>query len=161
MTSYYRQLAGAGRPLFIGTFSIKKGSNIYGLIFGSRHPLGLEKFLRVCWKTDPDRGEANFDIDDDRLQATAPHLFPEMDRPKKLNGFESDLRAKILNGAIKTDGDVYVESLQEGFLPNNGREVLQKLVREGRVAIVGGRPRVSKEGYMEPRRLEIIANGAI
>ena len=65
VVEHYRHLAG-GR-IFFGSFSIKKGANIYGLIFGSAHPLGIEKFLRVCWKVDPVRGEANFDIDDEHM----------------------------------------------------------------------------------------------
>jgi len=161
VTRYYRQLAGDDRSLFLGNFAIKKGSNIYGLIFGSRHPFGLEKFLRVCWKTDPDRGEANFDIDDDRLDSRIPHLFPEMDQPKKLSVFEAALRSKILDGAMKTDGEVYVESLQEGFLPAHGKTVLRDLIREGRIMVVGGQPRVSKNGYAEPHRLKVIPNGAV
>nr|MBC8186341.1 three-Cys-motif partner protein TcmP [candidate division KSB1 bacterium] len=30
-------------------FSIKKGANIYGLIFGSKHPLAADKFLHIVW----------------------------------------------------------------------------------------------------------------
>jgi hypothetical protein len=162
VTSYYRELAAkTGAQFFLGNFSIKKGSNVYGLIFGSHHPLGLEKFLRVCWKTDPERGEANFDIDDDRLDATTPHLFPEMDQPKKLTVFQQALHSKILEGKLGTDGDVYVEALQEGFLPADAKSVLRTLVREKRVLVSGGQPRVSKIGYAEPRTLEVVSDGSI
>jgi hypothetical protein len=84
-----------------------------------------------------------------------------MNQPKKLNAFESILRARILRGELRSDGEVYVESLQEGFLPKHGREVLRKLVREGSVRVLGGAPRVSKEGYREPRELEIVENGTV
>jgi hypothetical protein len=162
VTSYYRQLAAkASEQFFLGNFSIKKGSNVYGLIFGSHHPLGLEKFLRVCWKTDPERGEANFDIDDDRLDAATPHLFPEMDQPKKLTVFQQALRSKILEGKLGTDGDVYIEALQEGFLPADAKSVLRTLAREKRVLVSGGQPRVSKTGYAEPRNLEVVSDGSI
>ena len=46
-------------------FSIKKGTNIYGIIFGASHPLAVDKFLNVVWKKNSINGEANFDIDED------------------------------------------------------------------------------------------------
>ncbi|MCX6240120.1 MAG: three-Cys-motif partner protein TcmP, partial [Bacteroidia bacterium] len=44
---------------FLHHFTIKKGSNHYGLIFGSSHSLGMEKILKVCWKKDKNSGESN------------------------------------------------------------------------------------------------------
>jgi three-Cys-motif partner protein len=162
VTRYYRDLAKSkGQQYFLGSFSIKKGSNIYGLIFGSGHPLGLEKFLRVCWKADPERGEANFDIDEDRLDSSTPHLFPEMDQPKKLTMFQRSARSKIMNGELETDRDVYLDSLQEGFLPSDGRAVLRALMKARQVRVAGGQPRVSKAGYDEPRTLEVLTDGAV
>src|SRR4030095_16674016 len=42
---HYRKLVPPDRAYWLAPFSIKKGSNVYGLIFGSGHPFGLEKFL--------------------------------------------------------------------------------------------------------------------
>ena len=160
VTQYYRDLATSnGEDYFLGSFSIKKGSNIYGLIFGSHHPLGLEKFLRICWKADPERGEANFDIDDDRLDSGTPHLFAEMDQPRKLTMFQAAIRSKILIGEHKTDRDIYLDTLQEGFLPSEGKAVLRELVKSGEVRVLGGQPRVSRLGYDDPRGLEVVADG--
>lgn len=160
VTQYYRGLATAGgADYFLGSFSIKKGSNIYGLIFGSHHPLGLEKFLRVCWKTDPERGEANFDIDDDRLNPDAPRLFREMDQPRKFTVFQRETKGRILSGELASDRDVYIHTLQEGFLPSDGKAVVRDLVKSGQVKVAGGQPRVSRLGYDEPRSLEIVKNG--
>ena len=162
VTRYYRDLAmSKGRQYFLGSFSIKKGSNIYGVIFGSGHPLGLEKFLRVCWRADPERGEANFDIDQDRIDSSAPHLFPDMDQPKKLTMFQRSARSKILRGELRTDRDVYLETLQEGFLPSDGKAVLRELLKSKEVRVVGGQPRVSKVGYDDPRNLEVETDGSI
>lgn len=48
VTQYYRDLAkDVNRDVFIGKYSIKKGSNIYGLVFGSGHPLGRPKDTAV------------------------------------------------------------------------------------------------------------------
>lgn len=162
VTKYFRDLAtaGGGADYFLGGFSIKKGSNIYGLIFGSGHPLGLHKFLRVCWRTDSERGEANFDIDDDRLTPDTPHLFQEMDQPKKLTLFDRVTKTRILSGELVTDRDIYIHSLQEGVLPSRGKAVVRELLKAGTVRVVGGgQPRVSIEGYKEPRTLEVMSHG--
>ena len=50
-------------------FSIKKGANIHGIIFGATHPLAFDKFLKIAWKKNETNGEANFDIDDDYSKA--------------------------------------------------------------------------------------------
>jgi len=160
VTQYYRGLAAtAGADCFLGRFSIKKGSNVYGLIFGSRHPLGLEKFLRICWKADPERGEANFDIDDDRLNPDAPRLFEEMNQPKKVTVFQRETKDRILSGELTSDRDVYVHTLQEGFLPSDGKDVVRDLVKSGQVRVIGGQARISGTGYADPRRLEISKSG--
>jgi hypothetical protein len=162
VTRYYQDLATQdGGDYFVGQFSIKKGSNLYGLIFGSHHPLGLEKFLAACWKVDPERGEANFDIDDDQIDLNTPHLFAEMDRPLKLTLFQDALRSRILSGELKTDGDVYLDSLREGFLPAHGRAVLREIIKEKSVRVSGGQARVSKDGYQNPRAIEVVADGSV
>ncbi|MGB7202484.1 MAG: three-Cys-motif partner protein TcmP [Pyrinomonadaceae bacterium] len=50
-------------------YSIKKGANIHGIIFGASHPLAVDKFLRIAWKKNDTNGEANFDIDEDFSKA--------------------------------------------------------------------------------------------
>jgi len=62
---YYRELLPARKRYYLAPFSIKKGSNIYGLVFGSAHPLGMDKFLTVAWNKDRLNGNANFDINRD------------------------------------------------------------------------------------------------
>jgi len=59
--AYFAKRAPA--DVYLGRFSIKKRGNIYGLIFGSRHLLGIGKFLDVAWDCDEIAGEANFDIE--------------------------------------------------------------------------------------------------
>jgi hypothetical protein len=73
---------------YLGSFSIKKSANVYGIVFGSGHPRGIDKFLRVAWKRG---GDANFDIDNDGIDPTCPSLFPEFDKPKKISAFEKEL----------------------------------------------------------------------
>ena len=65
VADYYRALIPPAHRYFLGQFLIKKDPNIYGVIFGSAHPLGMDKFLRVAWQTDSINGEADFDINRD------------------------------------------------------------------------------------------------
>ena len=65
LVEYYRSLIPSSEDYFLAPFSIKSGSNIYGVIFGSRsYHKGLQKFLETAWSFDmKNRGEADFDID--------------------------------------------------------------------------------------------------
>jgi len=80
---YYRSKIPHNREYFLAPFSIKKPSGIYGLIFGTNHTLGIEKFLHVCWRHDKLTGEANFDIDNERININRPSLFEEYNIPTK------------------------------------------------------------------------------
>ena len=91
----YRRWLPMTSGYFMASFSIRKGANVYGLVFGSGHPLGIDKFLRVAWKKG---GDANFDIDNDGINPLEPKLFAEMDRPSKLREYENELRNAIICG---------------------------------------------------------------
>ncbi|KYG77555.1 three-Cys-motif partner protein TcmP [Roseivirga spongicola] len=124
---YYKSLL--GKEYHLAPFSIKKGSNIYGLIFGSNHSLGLEKFLNIAWRINPHSGDANFNIDEEGYLTTGQwSLFPTENLPKKLNVFERDLKARILSRELSSDSDVYKYSLDQGFLPRHANVVLKELI---------------------------------
>jgi three-Cys-motif partner protein len=127
---YYRSLIPAGKEYYLAPFSIKKNVNIYGLIFGTGHLLGIEKFLKQCWKIDTQTGESNFDIDDDRIHPSKPYLFDALNKPRKLDAFENDIKSKILKGDLKTNKDIYIYTLSNGFLAEHVRMIIKKLIRE-------------------------------
>lgn len=127
---YYRSLLPEGKSYFLAPFSIKKPTGIYGLIFGTNHTFGIEKFLQVCWKHDKLRGEANFDIDNEKINVNMPALFSELNIPSKKQVFDSSLREKILSGKLKTNYDVYLFALNEGFLLKDANNILKKLGEE-------------------------------
>lgn len=118
---------------FLAPFSIKKPTGIYGLIFGTNHTLGIEKFLHVCWKYDRLRGEANFDIDNERINLKNPGMFAEYNIPSKRQVFENLLRQKIINKELQTDYEVYLFSLDEGFLLKDANYILKELDSEGKI----------------------------
>jgi three-Cys-motif partner protein len=84
--NYYRNLVPPNDRVFLGSFSIRKRSNIYGLVFGSRHPLGIHKFLQIAWANDEIAGEANFDIERENIRPDEGILPLDLMRPKKIQG---------------------------------------------------------------------------
>jgi three-Cys-motif partner protein len=120
------------REYYLGRFSLRKSNgNIYGLIFGSGHVLGMEKFLRSCWKLDPERGEANYDIDKDNLVPGQGNLFTgEIEKSKKLEEFEIAFAELIVNKTLSDDKSIYLYCITNGFLPKHANAVLDKLVKK-------------------------------
>jgi len=120
----------------LAPFSIKKGTNVYGLIFGSGHPLGLEKFLDICWHKDETTGEANFDIQGDIQLKTAPTLFAiEEEKKSKVNMFKAELEDSILQGDVKSDLEIYLFAINRGFTNKHIKPVISKLKTERKIAL--------------------------
>lgn len=134
---YYKSLLPKGSTFNLAPFSIrKKNGNIYGIIFGSHHLYGLEKFLQVCWNKDKVTGEANYDIDNDGMTR-----FGQMDlfgnnQIKKIDRFESELLDYIKHGHLLpsvtgkkiitpvNNRDIYRFTLERGFLPKHARAII-------------------------------------
>lgn len=133
----YREFIPNEKTYYLAPFSIKRGSSINGLIFGSSHLLGFEKFLKVCWNQDKLRGQANFDIDQDNIKISTPSLFEQFNKPKKLRLFEKELEDKILSGKLKNDKDIYTHTITSGFLGSHARPVLKKLKKTGKIRYKG------------------------
>lgn len=155
IASLYRSMVPNGKRYFLAPFSIKKRSNIYGLIFGTGNLLGISKFMDICWKVDPERGEANYDIDEDGLpqEGDTLDLFQENDKARKVTKFQDSLRRKLLSGGFQFDREVFQYSLEEGFLPvKHAKPVLSACIKSGEVKCEG-QPRLSKPCIKEPRRL--------
>jgi three-Cys-motif partner protein len=136
-TNVHRILANAyqrwipnNKQYFLGSFSIKKGANVYGLVFGSGHPLGIDKFLQVAWKHDKISGNANFDIDGDGIDPLQPSLFKEDDIPNKIKVFEKELEKAILDRSLTTNKDIFIFALQNGMLASHARDALDLLIKK-------------------------------
>jgi hypothetical protein len=110
----YREWAPKG--MFIGHFSIKKKSNIYGLVFGSHHWRGMQKFLEVAWRLDPACGEADYEMEADTVQG---QLYFEEGKPgfkkRKIEVFRERLVELIESRVLKTDRDVFLHCLTTDF----------------------------------------------
>lgn len=132
--NYYRSIIPEDQRYFLAPFSIKKPSGIYGLIFGSNHTYGIEKFLSVSWKHDKLTGEANFDIDNEKIDLQRPSLFNQFNVPSKRQVFEEIFKTRILEGNLKTNLEAYSYTLGEGFLPRDANSVLKDLKQKGKIS---------------------------
>ena len=118
----------------VAPFSIKKGPNIYGLIFGSGHPLGIEKFLEVCWNKDNISGEANFDIEG-LGNINQLSLFENARKVSKLEDFQNRLKENILNGTLSTDLDIFIFAINNGFIARHITPIIKELKKDNRISL--------------------------
>ena len=116
---------------YLVPFSFKKKANIYGLIFGTANSLGADKFLRICWRLDAVRGEANYEMEG--ISANCPSLFKDWDKPTKLKAFECDLANMILSRKIETNWQIYDFALRRGFLPHHSQAALTAMIKNGKI----------------------------
>lgn len=133
-------------------FSIKKGANIYGIAFGSSHPLGIDKFLSITWKENPINGLANFDIDQDRLKTPQEDLFGNREYTK-LELFAIDLEDKLLSGKLKTNKDVYLYTLFSGHISTHAVDVLKKMKKENKLYYSERTPLVNYDQIYKNNRI--------
>jgi len=105
-------------------FSIKKGANIYGIVFGAKHPRAVEKFLSVVWKKNPINGDANFDIDKD-IEKLQGNLFEV--RLTKKDKFRSQLIEFIKENKKVTNKMIYNFTLGKGHPITHATECLKNL----------------------------------
>jgi three-Cys-motif partner protein len=128
---YYRSLVPDDVKFYLAPFSIKKDRNIYGLIFGSNSTLGIEKFLRICWRINPTTGNANYDIDNENINLNQPSLFQEYNISTKLKLFERDLREKITRKEFRSNREIYSFTFERGCLPAHANKVVKELKKSG------------------------------
>jgi len=127
---YYREFLPDTAGYFLAPFSIKKGANIYGLIFGSAHPLGMDKFLQVAWKKDAINGEADFDINRDNIAPGELLLALDEFRPSKITAFERELEHLLRTGRLKNELHVVQVCFNHGVKRQQAENVLAKLKKE-------------------------------
>ena len=138
-------------PLKLYPFSLKKGSNIYGLIFGAKHPLAADIFLHIVWKINTTNGSANYDIYDDE-EKKQPNLFPELVGKTTIQLFQEKFKEEVLEGRIQTNKDAYYYTIEKGHIPKHATEVLRSLKKEGIINYTGS-PLVNYENVVKNGRI--------
>jgi len=145
----------AGRDYFLGRFSIKKPKgNIYGLIFGSRHHLGIHKFLEVAWGNDVIAGEANFDIDRENVSEGEMLLALDELRPKKIQVFEQELEIALQSGVLGNEADLIRFCIEAGMISKHCKGVLARLKARRTIACEFDSPSIRY--FKNPRTLSLL-----
>ena len=153
IVDYYKTLIPSDKDYFIHGFTIKKESNYWGLVFGTSHMYGMEKFLNTCWNIDKDSGESNCNINDD---------FPEDSllrwniESNKINQIKEDIEKGILNREIKNSVEGLSLTLHLGGLPRFFQETVKKLSEEGKIQIDPPSAKLSKGKVHRMEKYSII-----
>jgi three-Cys-motif partner protein len=116
-------------------FSLKKGANVYGIIFGAKHFLAVDKFLKIAWERNATNGEADFDIDEDSKKNQLDMFQGK--RMTKIEKFKDELKQLILNGTLRNNKEVLIYTYETGHLPAHSKEVLRDLKAEKRISYAG------------------------
>lgn len=119
---------------YIHHFTIKKGSNYYGLIFGTSHTYGMEKFLKVCWKKDEFSGESTENNYDDYENNT---LFYNPELSNKKENVKKEIIEQVLNGTIKDNISGFKFTLKRRCLPDLFTKTIIELEKENKIARFG------------------------
>ncbi len=130
IANYFKGLIPKGQEYYLHHFSIQKDpkkGNYYGLIFGSAHTLGMEKFLKVCWLHDENAGEANFNIDNNYEKNT---LFHDAQNPFKKVEVKKDIKNQILSGSISDNIAGFKYVMSQGCEPKLFTEVVKELEKQ-------------------------------
>ncbi|MBC6426258.1 MAG: three-Cys-motif partner protein TcmP [Ekhidna sp.] len=140
----------ASSQLKLYPYSIKKKSGIYGIIFGAKHPLAVDKFLNIAWKRNAINGEANYDLDDD-VEKTQLLLFGNK-KLTKLEKFESSFREKVLNGKIGDNRNALDFAYSQGHIAKHAADVLRSMKKEGLVSYDSNSPYVTYENVYKNKK---------
>ncbi|MEO6995987.1 MAG: three-Cys-motif partner protein TcmP [Lacunisphaera sp.] len=152
---YYREMLPTGKQHYLAPFSIKKGSNIYGIIFGSAHPRGIDKFLNVAWEKDGLNGNANFDINRDAIARDEMLLdLGAATQPLKLNVFEEDLEMRLRQKNLHDEVDVMEVCFKHGVMRKHASAVLKRLKQERVIDLDFTTP--SLENLKQPRPIHYL-----
>lgn len=130
IADYFKTLVPADKEYFMGCFSIKKDAGYNGLLFGSNHTFGAEKFQKVCWKIDEITGEADYNIDRELIYDNQGVLFDDVKIPLKIKQFYSNFEKKICSGEIKTDVEAYKFALENRCLVRHAADKLKQMMKD-------------------------------
>jgi three-Cys-motif partner protein len=134
IAQYYRDIVPANKEYYLHHFTIQKGANYWGLIFGTNHTLGMEKFLKVCWTKDTLSGESNCNIDNDFQKGSL--FYTETETVKK-QSIELKIKNKILSKEISDNIYGLKYALKNGCQPELFTSVVKKLEKEKKIERTG------------------------
>lgn len=134
IAEYFKSLIPLDKEYYVHNFTIQKGTNYYGLIFGTSHSLGMEKFIKVCWGEDPLAGESNCNINND---FEFGNIFYNPSLSNKKQTIKQEIECLVLNGRIKDNVSGLKWTLAHGCEPKLFVEVIGDLVKLNKIQIEG------------------------
>lgn len=134
IADYFRNLLPNNIEYYINHFTIRKHSNYYGLIFGTSHSLGMEKFVKVCWQEDPLSGESNCNINNDFERDS---LFYNSEETSKKSRIKELVESKIILGEFVNNVEGLKWVLSQGCEPKLFVEVINNLLKANKIEIEG------------------------
>lgn len=143
-------------------FSLRKGANIHGIIFGASHPRAVDKFLTIAWKRNETNGEANFDINEDKRKSQLT-LFDEK-KLTKIENFKQNVREKIIKKEIRSNFELLNFAYDEGHIGTHASECVKEMKSKGEVFYEGISALVTYENVFKFKRkvdYKILNNGTI
>lgn len=142
-----------GSKLKLYPFSLKKGANIHGIIFGATHLRAVDKFLGIAWNRNKVNGEANFDIDDDSAKRQL-HLF-DGKKLTKIEEFQKSVRDKILKKEIRDNFELLNFVYEQGHIGAHAAECLKQMKKDHEIDYPGSSPLVTYDNvFREKRKVE-------
>jgi three-Cys-motif partner protein len=142
-----------GTKLRLYPFSLKKGVNIHGIIFGASHIRAVDKFLDIAWERNKDNGQANFDMFDDAT-ASQLNMFTNAPRLTRIESFQLTVKEKIKSGVITSNFDLYNFAMNEGFRDSIAADVVKQMKKDKDILYDCTSPLVNYENvYKKPRKL--------
>lgn len=142
IANYYQSLIPSDKEYYLHHFTIENGANRYGLIFGTAHTLGMEKFLKVCWKHDGFAGEANINIDGNHKPG---ELFYTAGNSNKKDAVREEISNLVLSGQIADNIAGLRYALKQKCMPNLFSEVIKDLESKKRVKRIGSKSYTSTD----------------
>ncbi|MBN1348416.1 three-Cys-motif partner protein TcmP [candidate division KSB1 bacterium] len=133
IANYYKSLIPENKEYYVHHFTIQKATNrgnYYGLIFGTNHTFGMEKFLKVCWNLDRFSGESNCNIDDDYENGT---LFYNQASSNKKAQVREEIVEAIFAGQIGDNISGFKYTLKKGCEPSLFTDVIKELEIKGKI----------------------------
>ncbi len=132
-------------------FSIKKATNIYGIIFGAKSYAAVDKFLKIAWDRNTMNGQANFDIEEDHSKSQL-HMFSGR-QMTKIEKFQDDLTKKLIKKELKNNREVLLYTYANGHIPTHASEVVKKLKAENKLTFVGRTPAITYENVFRNQNI--------
>jgi three-Cys-motif partner protein len=150
VTGQLRKKLPINSSLKLYPFSLKKGANIFGIVFGATHPLAVDKFLNIAWKRNPVNGNANFDIDDDSKKNQL-EIFGDK-KLTKIEEFQENVRLKVLSKEIKNNFDALHFVHDEGHIGKHASDCLRIMKKKGEVDYEGLSPLITYDNVYKYRK---------